>query len=135
MRLLLMLASSATLLAGCQSASHLAQTPQHPQATALLRTWRHSQEEDQGTMQVYRPATYTFPPARGRQGLVFEADGRLTKLAIAPTDGALPLAGHWSWDNAHVLHLRVDGPPPEDYRLEVVELTPDMLKVNLVEPR
>jgi hypothetical protein len=136
MRLFFMLAGSATLLlTGCRSASPTTQAPAHPQAKALVRTWRHSQEEDQGAVQVFRPATYTFPPARGREGLTFEPDGRLTKLAIAPTDGLLPLPGHWSWDNAHVLHLLVDGQPAQDYRLEVVELTPELLKVSVIEPR
>jgi hypothetical protein len=138
MHLLFTLASSATLLlAGCRMAAptHTTQAAPHPQAKALVRTWRHSQEEDQGAVQVYRPATYSFPPARGREGFTFEPNGRLTKLAIAPTDGMQPLSGHWNWENAHVLHLLVNGQPAQDYRLEVVELTPEILKVRIAEPR
>lgn len=138
MHLLFTLASSATLLlAGCRTAAptHKTQVAPPPQAKALVRAWRHSQEEDQGAVQVYRPATYSFPPARGRDGLTFEPNGRLSKLAIAPTDGMQSLPGRWSWESAHVLHLQVNGQPAQDYRLEVVELTPQILKVSVVEPR
>jgi hypothetical protein len=138
MHLLFTLASSATLLlAGCRTAAptHTTQADPHPQARALVRTWRHSQEEDQGAVQVYRPATYSFPPARGREGFAFEPDGRLTKLAIAPTDGTQPLPGRWSWENAHVLHLQVNGQPAQDYRLKVIELTPEVLKISAIENR
>ncbi|MDJ0367679.1 hypothetical protein QMK33_21245 [Hymenobacter sp. H14-R3] len=135
MRLLLVLAGSATLLVGCRSASPVAQAPQNPQTQMLARAWRHSQEEDQGSVQVYRPASYSFPPARGREGITFEPTGRLTKFVIAPTDGLLPLPGQWTWDNAHVVHLRVAGPPAQSYRLKIVELTPDMLKVSRIDPR
>jgi hypothetical protein len=128
----------AVLLAAssCRSTSHLPpQSAQHPQAQALERAWRHSQEEDQGAVQVYRPATYAFPPARGRTGYTFGSGGQLMQLDIAPTDGSLPVAGRWRWDNAHVLHLTLAGPPAQDYRLEVVELTNDVLKVSRIEPR
>jgi hypothetical protein len=138
MRFVLLLTGAATLLAAssCHSTSQLpAQALQHPQASELLRTWRHSQEEDQGAVQVYRPATYAFPPARGREGYTFAPGGQLTKLAIAPTDGALPLPGHWRWVNARALHLTFDDSSQQDARLEVLALTPDVLKVKVLEPR
>jgi len=138
MRFFLLIAGAATLLAAssCHSTNQLpTQTLQHPQASELLRTWRHSQEEDQGAVQVYRPATYAFPPARGREGYTFAAGGQLTKLAIAPTDGALPLPGHWRWVSVRALHLTFDDPSQQDARLEVLELTPDVLKVKALEPR
>jgi len=138
MRFLLLLTGAATSLAAssCHSTSHLqAQAVQHPQANELLRTWRHSQEEDQVAVQVYRPATYTFPPARGREGYTFAPGGQLTKLAIAPTDGALPLPGHWRWANARALHLTFDDSSQQDCRLEVLALTPNVLKVKVLEPR
>jgi hypothetical protein len=133
MRFFLLIASAATLLSAssCHSTNRLpTQTLQHPQASELLRTWRHSQEEDQGAVQVYRPATYAFPPARGREGYTFAPGGQLTKLAIAPTDGTQPLPGRWRWETAHILHLTLTGPPQQENRWEVVELTPDLLKVK-----
>jgi hypothetical protein len=43
----------------------------------LFRRWMHSHEEDEGDLRVYRPASYKFPPARGRRGLEFKPDGEL----------------------------------------------------------
>ncbi|MGI4743329.1 MAG: hypothetical protein ACRYG7_49895 [Janthinobacterium lividum] len=124
------------LASSCHAPSQLpAQTMQHPQAKDLTQTWRHSQEEDQGAMQVYRPASYAFPPARGREGYTFAPGGQLTKLAIAPTDGTLPLPGHWRWVSARALHLTFEDPSQQDCRLEVLELTPDVLKVRILQPR
>jgi hypothetical protein len=138
MRLFLLLAGTAVSLAAgsCHSTNQLtAQTPVHPRAKDLTQTWRHSQEEDQGAVQVYRPASYTFPPARGRDGYTFVSGGQLTKLAIAPTDGILPLPGHWRWVNARALHLTFDDSSQQDCRLEVLELTPDVLKIKVLQPR
>ena len=138
MRFFLLIASAATLLAAssCHSTSQLsAQAVQHPQASELLRTWRHSQEEDQGDVQVYRPATYAFPPARGREGYTFAPAGQLTKLAIAPTDGTQPLPGRWRWETARILHLTLAGPPQQESSLEVVDLTSELLKIKPLQTR
>jgi len=138
MRLLSLLAGTAVVLlvSSCHAASQQpAQAMQHPRAKGLTQTWRHSQEEDQGAVQVYRPASYPFPPARGREGYTFAPDGQFTKLAIAPTDGTRPLPGHWRWVSARALHLTFDDPSQQDCRLEVLELTPDVLKVKVLQPR
>jgi hypothetical protein len=124
------------LASSCHAPSQLsAQAIEHPRAKDLAQTWRHSQEEDQGAVQVYRPASYPFPPARGREGYTFAPGGQLTKLAIAPTDGTLPLPGHWRWASARTLHLKFDDPSQQDSRLEVLELTSDVLKVKVLQPR
>ena len=137
MRFPLFAGTAVVLLASsCHAPSQLpAQAVQHPQAKNLTQTWRHSQEEDQGAVQVYRPASYPFPPARGREGYTFAPGGQLTKLAIAPTDGTLPLPGHWRWASARALHLTFDDPSQQDCRLEVLELTPDLLKFKVLQPR
>jgi hypothetical protein len=138
MRILPLLAGTAALLlaSSCHAPSQLpTQTMQHPEDKSLTQTWRHSQEEDQGDVQVYRPATYAFPPARGREGYTFAPGGQLTKLAIALTDGTLPLPGHWRWISARVLHLTFEDASQSDCRLEVLELTPDVLKVKVLQPR
>ncbi len=60
-------------------------------------TWIRSFEDDKDGTQVYRPETYEFPPARGREGWRFEEDGTLTKQAIAPTDGYVSQRGKWNF--------------------------------------
>lgn len=138
MRLFPLLAGPAIALlaSSCHAPSQLpVQNTEHPRAQDLTQTWRHSQEEDQGAVQVYRPVSYAFPPARGREGYTFASGGQLTKLAIAPTDGMLPLPGHWRWVSARALHLTFDDPSQQACRLEVLELTPDVLKVKVLQPR
>lgn len=138
MRLLRLLAGMAAVLlaSSCHAPSQLPTQAMHqPAAKDLTQTWRHSQEEDQGAVQVYRPAAYSFPPARGREGYTFAAGGQLTKLAIAPTDGTRPLPGRWRWVSARTLHLTFEDPSQQDCRLEVLELTPDVLKVKVLQPR
>lgn len=58
-------------------------------------TWIRSHEDDKNGTQAYRPETYPFPPARGREGYRFEEDETLTKQAIAATDGYVAQRGKW----------------------------------------
>jgi hypothetical protein len=60
-------------------------------------TWIRSFEDDKDRTQAYRPETYEFPPARGREGWRFEEDGTLKKQAIAATDGYVPQRGKWTF--------------------------------------
>jgi hypothetical protein len=63
---------------------------------ALAKTWVHSHEEDKEGLQVFRPANYPFPPARGRDALHLEADGSLVKSIPGPDDRATTQpAGSW----------------------------------------
>jgi hypothetical protein len=45
------------------------------------RLWLRSPEEEHGRERVYRPDGHPLPPARGREGLTFHADGRFTYRA------------------------------------------------------
>ncbi len=60
-------------------------------------TWIRSFEDDKEGAQAYRPETYKFPPARGREGWEFKKDETLTKQAIAPTDGYISQRGKWTF--------------------------------------
>ncbi|WP_329332347.1 hypothetical protein OG866_05805 [Streptomyces sp. NBC_00663] len=54
----------------------------------LIGTWVHSYEEDSPGVTVYRPAGYPFPPARGRRGLEFAADGTFRERPLGRGDAA-----------------------------------------------
>jgi hypothetical protein len=61
----------------------------------LSGRWVHAHEEDEGDVQVYRPAGYDLPPARGRRGIEFRPDGEVVVLGPGPADkptaiGSLP---------------------------------------------
>ena len=55
----------------------------------LLGRWMRSHEEDKGAQpHIWRNVkTFTFPPARGREGIVFLPDAKCIYLAIAAADG------------------------------------------------
>lgn len=66
-----------------------------PLPASLFQHWLHSREEDAEGVNVYRPMSYPFPPARGRPGFEFRANGEFFVYEIAAADGWQPLPGHW----------------------------------------
>jgi hypothetical protein len=91
----------------------------------LAKKWVHSHEEDQPGVQVFRPANYPFPPARGRDALGLEANGSLVKSVPGPDDRASTLpAGSWKVEGKHLI-LEHPGGTKAKYVIESVD--PDKL--------
>lgn len=130
MRLFTLLASLSVLLlaATCQPGAENA-----IQMKQLERTWLHAHEEDQGDVRIYRPNTYAFPPSRGRTGFSFDHNGLFTQLDIAPTDGLEGRKGKWTAENDHTLRISLDDKKDPDYKLEIVSVDKDVLKVRRIE--
>lgn len=61
----------------------------------LAGIWIHSHEEDHDGLQVYRPAGYPFPPARGRNSLTLEPDGSARSGSPGPDDRGTTAEGSW----------------------------------------
>ncbi|WP_022822390.1 hypothetical protein [Hymenobacter norwichensis] len=99
----------------------------------LERTWLHAHEEDEGDIRVYRPNTYAFPPSRGRTGFAFDHNGLFTQFDIAPTDGLEGRKGKWTAENDHTLRITLDDKKDPDYKLEIVSMNKDLLKVKRIE--
>lgn len=96
----------------------------------LSGSWTHSHEEDQGDILVYRPTgSYPFPPARGRDTLVFGEGSQLTTHAPGPDDRSQATAGRWTplGMNQYRLEGLTDAPPRV---IEVVEHTPEILRIR-----
>jgi hypothetical protein len=92
---------------------------------ALAKTWVHSHEEDKEGLQVFRPADYPLPPARGRDALRLEPDGSLVKSIPGPDDRASALpAGSWKVDGKKLI-LEQQGGTSKEYVIERVD--PDKL--------
>jgi hypothetical protein len=130
MRLFTVLAALSVLLlaATCQPGTETAS-----QLRQLEHTWLHAHEEDQGDVRVYRPNTYAFPPSRGRTGFAFERNGLFTQFDIAPTDGLEGRKGTWTAENDHTVRISLDDKKDPDYRLEIVSMDNDVLKVRRLE--
>lgn len=101
---------------------------------AFLQRWTHLHENDKDGIEEYRNDSYDFPLARGRTGFEFKPDGTFIRYDIAPTDGSLAVPGTWkTGDSENKIDIQVKSPlqdTPEQYSLEVVELTKDVLKVK-----
>lgn len=101
---------------------------------ALINKWGHSHEEDAEGLQVYRPHTYDFPLARGREGFEFKEDGNFIQYDIAPADGNIAIPGTWKQDpdKGNILLIELNNKPDASYRMEIIELSKDVLKFKKV---
>jgi hypothetical protein len=62
---------------------------------ALQELWVHSHEEDTETEMVFRPATFRFPPSRGRKSFELKSNGTLLETGIGPADVPVQHQGTW----------------------------------------
>jgi hypothetical protein len=62
----------------------------------LTQRWLHSHEEDQGDELVFRPASWPFPPSRGRTGFDLLPDG--TMRSAGPGRDDRPGSAEGTWD-------------------------------------
>jgi hypothetical protein len=64
-------------------------------SSCLSKRWLHSHEEDTDEFEVYRPAGYPFPPARGRRGLEFRENGEFVAVGYGRGDAPEERPGTW----------------------------------------
>jgi hypothetical protein len=69
----------------------------------LAGHWIHSHEEDTPTEMVFRPASYSFPPSRGRQGFELKPDQTYREIGIGPTDKPTTSQGRWQVEQGNKL--------------------------------
>jgi hypothetical protein len=94
----------------------------------IAKHWVHSHEEDEGQQLVYRPATYQFPPSRGRTSFQLNPDGTLMRSQPSPTDQKQTQEGHWSVEGSKLTLSPAADQAPQV--LQVKTLTPDRLVVQ-----
>ena len=95
----------------------------------LQRHWVHSHEEDTATETVYRPATWPFPPSRGRTGFDLKPDHRCAGFAIAPADGVEEHPATWELDDDDRLTIYDDRQRPVRV-MQLVSVEGDRLVVR-----
>jgi hypothetical protein len=96
---------------------------------ALYRHWIHSNEEDTPTERVYRPATWSFPPSRGRTGFDLKPDNRCAGFGIAAADGVEEYAATWDLDDDDRLTIYDDRQRPVQV-MQIVAVDDDRLVVR-----
>jgi hypothetical protein len=75
----------------------------------LSRRWLHAYEEDTTTETVFRPATYKFPPSRGRRGFELKTGGVLVDISIGPADRPQETPGTWRVEGDDTLVFFIGG--------------------------
>jgi hypothetical protein len=92
-------------------------------ADVLHQYWVHSHEEDTDTEMVFRPATFNFPPSRGRTSFELKPDGSLVESGIAPDDRRLGTTGTWKLedDNALAFYTGSQSAPHRVMRIASVD--------------
>src|SRR5215207_5807083 len=97
---------------------------------ALTQEWVHSHEEDTDDEMVFRPASYAFPPARGRKSFELDAGGRLVTSGIGPDDRPVPGQGQWQLEGSDKLALEPAGPGARKTVMQILQVAPDKLVVK-----
>lgn len=81
----------------------------------LFQRWIHSREEDTPTEIIYRPSSFPFPPARGRDGFELRPDHTAVDVGISAADGATEYLGQWHMCGPDKLEV-ITGPEGEHGR-------------------
>jgi hypothetical protein len=95
----------------------------------LQRRWLHSHEEDTDEAMVYRPATYDFPPSRGRSGFELRPDGTTAEIGIGSTDRREESPGTWRLEADTLVLGRADDAAGGSRVLKILDIASDRLMV------
>jgi hypothetical protein len=96
---------------------------------ALQQDWVHSREEDTDMEMVFRPASYDFPPARGRKSFALMPDGALIEGGIAPNDARQETEGRWELKDDHLAFYTKGATEPSRV-MKIASVTKDRLVVK-----
>lgn len=99
---------------------------------SIFRHWVHSREEDYDEIQVYRPSSYSFPPARGRDGFEIKSTEEFIEYGIGRDDRPRPIVGHFIFEN-RILKVQFGDPSHKSVSLKIVSLKKDQLQVKRID--
>jgi hypothetical protein len=92
----------------------------------LHQQWVHSHEEDHDDDMVFRPASFKFPPSRGRRSIDLRGDGTVGHTRPGPTDRRAASEGRWEIDGRTLKLFPASESPPTEV-LRIVSAAPDRL--------
>ena len=95
---------------------------------SLHGRWVRSHEDDSDGHVVFRPAGYSFPPARGRASIDLRPDGTYVESAPGPVDVPEDSTGRWSLEGDRLV-LEADGGRP-GHAWEIASASPEALTLK-----
>jgi hypothetical protein len=104
--------------------------PLPPLPRELWQHWVHSFEEDTATVKAYRPRSYEFPPARGREGFELRENGEYVRYDIARGDGNVRVKGSWKQVGALKIEVETGEGKPEREVLRILSCEDGVLKLR-----
>jgi hypothetical protein len=104
--------------------------PQDIAPQLLQKRWMHSREEDTAAEIVFRPASYNFPPARGRTGFELRPDQSLVEIGIGPTDRVEESPGKWKLERGNQLLFYSQSSPEPTRAMQIVSVDDDHLVIK-----
>lgn len=78
---------------------------------SLHGRWVRSHEDDTDDEVVFRPASYAFPPSRGRTSIELRPDGTYVESSPGPVDVPEDSTGRWSLEGDRLV-LEAEGDRP-----------------------
>ena len=90
---------------------------------ALAGAWTRSNEEESPGEHVFRPPSFEFPPARGRESFELRPDGTLLDRVPGPADVPAEAEGAWELDRDRLVLRSSAG----ERAFVVVAIEPDRL--------
>lgn len=96
----------------------------------LYQHWMHSYEEDDANVKMYRPASYSFPPSRGREGFEIKKDGTFIKYAIGANDAPQKIQGKWKAKKRDTIEVTLDDPAEKPYTIKILSVNAGQLKTQ-----
>lgn len=100
-------------------------------AASLLGAWSHSHEEDQQGRQVFRRASYPFPPSRGRLSFNLLDDGIANFQSIARDDRHATASCHWSLDDPTSPELSITFNERKLFKARVLSVQHERLELQI----
>jgi len=92
--------------------------------------WINAHEEQEGDVEVYRPAGYPLPRSRGRKGLEIRPDGEFADLLIGADDRSTEVVGRWTAEGDRKLKVRFPESARPDQEIDVLEAGKELIKVR-----
>jgi hypothetical protein len=96
----------------------------------LCKRWLHSHEEDTAEEMVFRPASFRFPPARGREGFELRSDQSMIEIRIGPTDRIEEISGTWKVEGGNQLLFYQQSSPSATRRMQIISAEEDRLVIK-----